>query len=259
MTVYLVGAGPGAPDLLTVRALCLLQRADVVLYDALVHPDTVALATRARKISVGKRCGRDSMRQETIVRLLLTHAATCEVVVRLKGGDPMLFARAAEEIEALRAANVACEVVPGITAASAASAALRIPLTRRGDVRSVTLFTPVQADGGLDLSTLRIAARSAAGALYMGAHVANRVAAALVACGKPATTPVAVVESVSLPDQRARFTTLADLATATYRRSTPTIVLFGPQFTGAQAGSGGDVVAAERAAMEHAVRHVACL
>lgn len=230
MTVYLVGAGPGAPDLLTVRALRLLQRAEVVLYDALVHPDTVALAARARKVPVGKRCGRDSVRQETIVRLLLEHAATCDVVVRLKGGDPMLFARAEEELEALRAANVTCEVVPGITAASAASAALRIPLTRRGDVRSVTLFTAVRADGSLDLSTLRIAAHSAAAALYMGAQVANRVAAALIAFGKPATTPVAVVENVSLPGQRTRFTTLAALVNVTYGPSTPAIMLFGPQF-----------------------------
>ena len=120
--VYLVGAGPGAPDLLTLRAARLLERADIVFYDALVHPDTIALAANARKIAVGKRCGKHSTAQQFINKRLVDAAAVHSVVVRLKGGDPMLFGRAQEEIAALEAAGVRYEVVPGITAALAASA-----------------------------------------------------------------------------------------------------------------------------------------
>lgn len=239
MTVYLVGAGPGAPDLLTVRALRLLERADVVLHDALVHPDTLALAVRARRVAVGKRCGAHATAQGAIHRLMIECAATCDVVVRLKGGDPMLFARAHEEIEALRAAGVACEVVPGITAASAASAALRIPLTRRGDVRNFALVTPMKAgDAGHDCAAVRAAAAADAGAIYMGAREAARVAAALIAAGKSPATPVAVVENASLPTQRTRFTTLAGLRRERDATSSaPTLILFGPQFTPAPAST----------------------
>ncbi|HSS27415.1 MAG TPA: SAM-dependent methyltransferase, partial [Usitatibacter sp.] len=115
--VYLVGAGPGAPDLLTVRAARLLERADIVLHDALVHPETLALAARARKIDVGKRYGKVSTEQRFIHRALIEAARTHETVVRLKGGDPMLFGRADEEMRALEAAGIEYEVVPGITAA----------------------------------------------------------------------------------------------------------------------------------------------
>src|SRR5512144_2705916 len=129
-TVYLVGAGPGAPDLLTVRAATLLARADIVFHDALVHPDTLALAARAEKIAVGKRCGKHSTAQRFINKRLVDAAHTRSTVVRLKGGDPMLFGRAQEEIAALEAAGVGCEVVPGVTAALAASAQIGISLTQ---------------------------------------------------------------------------------------------------------------------------------
>ena len=140
--VHLVGAGPGAPDLLTVRAARLLARADIVFYDALVHPQTLALAERAEKIAVGKRCGKHSTLQRFINKRLIDAAHKHAVVVRLKGGDPMLFGRAQEEIDALQAAGIQCEVVPGVTAALAASADLKISLTRRGISRNVTFVTP---------------------------------------------------------------------------------------------------------------------
>src|SRR5690349_18898774 len=137
-TVYLVGAGPGAPDLLTVRAARLLARADIVFHDALVHPDTLALAARAEKVAVGKRCGRHSTAQRFINKRLADAARLHRIVVRLKGGDPMLFGRAHEELSYLRAHGVQVEVVPGVTAALAAAAEMRISLTRRGAARSVT-------------------------------------------------------------------------------------------------------------------------
>ena len=121
-TVYLVGAGPGASDLLTLRAARLLETADIVLHDALVHADTLALAPRAIKVAVGKRCGRLSSAQHFINKRLVDAAREHRVVVRLKGGDPMLFGRVQEEIDALRAAGVPFEIVPGVTAALAASA-----------------------------------------------------------------------------------------------------------------------------------------
>src|SRR5580704_15674283 len=136
-TVYLVGAGPGAPDLLTLRAAKLLAAADIVFHDALVHPQTIALAVRAERIAVGKRCGKHSTAQKFINKRLVDAAQRHAVVVRLKGGDPMLFGRAQEEIAALAAAGIRCEVVPGVTAALAASAELGIALTQRGLARSI--------------------------------------------------------------------------------------------------------------------------
>src|SRR5215831_4657685 len=135
-TVYIVGAGPGAPDLLTLRAAKLLEQANIVFHDALVHPDTIALAAQAEKIAVGKRCGKHSTAQRFINKRLVDAASRYAVVVRLKGGDPMLFGRAQEEIAALESAGIRYEVVPGVTAALAASAELGISLTQRGVARS---------------------------------------------------------------------------------------------------------------------------
>src|SRR5437588_3096831 len=140
--VYLVGAGPGAPDLLTLRAARLLEAADIVFHDALVHPGTLALARRARLVDVGKRYGKVSTEQRFINRRLIDAARKHAVVVRLKGGDPMLFGRAQEELDALSAAAIAVEIVPGVTAASAAAAQLGISLTRRGLARKVAFVTP---------------------------------------------------------------------------------------------------------------------
>jgi uroporphyrin-III C-methyltransferase len=230
--VYLVGAGPGAPDLLTLRAARVLASADIVFHDALVHPDTVALAQRAERIAVGKRCGRHSTAQQFINKRLVDAARKHRVVVRLKGGDPMLFGRAQEEIAALEGAGIACEVVPGITAALAAAADLKTSLTQRGSARSVTFATPrVGTDQAASTWAAGLVA-SDAGAIYMGLGEAETIAATLLAQGKPATLPVAIVESASLPERRVRYTTLADLpALATRDVRGPALILLGPQFT----------------------------
>jgi uroporphyrin-III C-methyltransferase len=230
-TVYLVGAGPGAPDLLTLRAARLLQQADIVFHDALVHPDTVALAGSAYKVAVGKRCGKHSTAQQFINKRLVDAARKHAVVVRLKGGDPMLFGRAQEEIAALEAEGVRCEVVPGITAALAAAAELKTSLTQRGVARSVTFATP-RVGAGEAASDWADGLKAAdAGAIYMGVGEAAAIAERLLAAGKRPGSPVAVVENASLPGQRIRYTTLAALPLLGKAEITgPAVILLGPQF-----------------------------
>jgi len=249
-TVYLVGAGPGAPDLLTLRAAKLLAVADVVFHDALVHPDTLALAERARRVAVGKRCGKHSTAQRFITKRLVDAARMHSVVVRLKGGDPMLFGRAQEEIAALEAAGVRYEVVPGVTAALAASAELGISLTQRGVARSVALVTPRVGEGERASSWAASVAASDAAAIYMAAGQASEIAAALVAAGKPPTTPVVVVESISLSDRRTRYGTLSALPDiARTGIAGPALILIGPQFRpGARAASAPPSTESDRAA-----------
>jgi uroporphyrin-III C-methyltransferase len=244
-TVYLVGAGPGAPDLLTLRAARLLESADIVFHDALVHPETLALATHAEKIAVGKRCGRHSTAQRFINKRLVDAAREHRVVVRLKGGDPMLFGRAQEEIAALEAAGVPCEVVPGITAALAAAAQLGTSLTQRGTVRSVSFVTPRVGDGEAPANAwVDALAATDAGAIYMGAGEARSIAAALIAAGKPHSLPVAIVESASLVESRTVHTTLANLAQHGAQAGLgPALLLVGPQFAAraAQRARAGEV------------------
>lgn len=226
--VWLVGAGPGAPDLLTLRAARLIERADVLFHDALVHPDTIALASRAEKIAVGKRCGRHSTAQTFINKRLVDAARKHETVVRLKGGDPMLFGRAQEEIDALGAAGIAVEVVPGITAALAASASLGISLTRRALSRNVTFVTPRTGAGEStsDWAAAVLAADTAA--IYMGAGDATAIATTLIGRGLNPATPVAIVESASLPGERHSFATLAELPRlANSVSSGPALILLG--------------------------------
>jgi uroporphyrin-III C-methyltransferase len=226
--VYLVGAGPGAPDLLTLRAARLLAEAGIVFHDALVHPATVALAARAEKIAVGKRCGRHATAQRFINKRLVEAAARYAVVVRLKGGDPMLFGRAQEEIDALEAAGIAVEIVPGITAALAASADVGVSLTRRGLARNVALVTPRIGDqeSASDWAAAAVAADTAA--IYMGAGEAEAIARALIARGRSPETPVAIVESASLPQARLRYGTLQGLAGLAARVGAgPSMILLG--------------------------------
>jgi len=231
MTVYLVGAGPGAPDLLTLRAARLLEQADIVFYDALVHPDTIALAARAQKVAVGKRCGKHSTVQQFINKRLVDAAKRYPVVVRLKGGDPMMFGRAQEEIAALEEAGVECEVVPGITAALAAAAVIKTSLTQRGSARTITFATPRVGATEPDSTWARGLAAADAGATYMGVGEAAHIAQTLIASGKPPGLPVAIVESASLPEQRVRYTTLADLPNfADASVAGPALILLGPQF-----------------------------
>jgi uroporphyrin-III C-methyltransferase len=255
-TVYLVGAGPGAPDLLTLRALRVLEAADIVFHDALVHPGTLALAAHATIVPVGKRCGRHSTAQRFINKRLVDAAHEGRIVVRLKGGDPMLFGRAQEEIAALAAAGVRCEVVPGVTAALAAAASLRTSLTERGRVRSVVFGTARAAAGEAGPSSAVSALAAAdAGALYMSAGDAASIAADLLAAGRSPAWPVAIVESASLPDESVTYTTIGELASSAQRpRDGPAILLAGPQFARAGAGTQDVDVDAERSRTSDAVR-----
>jgi len=229
--VYLVGAGPGAPDLITLRAARLLETADVVLFDALVHPDTVALARHARKVNVGKRYGKVSTEQRFINRALIEAARTHATVVRLKGGDPMLFGRAQEEIDALAEAGIECEVVPGITAALAAAASLKVSLTRRGIARTVSFLTPRVGKGETASEWLPSALAADTVVLYMAAGAGPEIARALIGGGKPASTPVALVESATLAAERRSLTTLARLAHSTAAKAEgPVVVCVGEVF-----------------------------
>ncbi len=213
--VYLIGAGPGAPDLLTLRAARILERADVVFHDALVHPEVIALAARARIVAVGKRCSQISTDQRFINRALCEAAVRHQTVVRLKGGDPMIFGRAQEEIDALSAAGVQFEIVPGVTAALAASAELGVSLTRRGVSRSVVFATPRIGEGQSTGSEHHAWARAVAAAetavLYMSRGDATALTTVLRAAGLPATHPAAIVESASLPGAQRITCTLKEL------------------------------------------------
>ena len=210
-TVYLVGAGPGAADLLTLRAARLLAEAEIVFHDALVPAAILALAARAEKVAVGKRCGRHSTAQRFINKRLADAARQHRIVIRLKGGDPMLFGRAHEELSYLRARGVHVEVVPGVTAALAAAAEMRISLTRRGAARSVTFVTPRQGAGEAPNDWVRAVLAADTSALYMGAGDAAAIAKSLLVAGKRARTPVAVVENASLPEARTVYGTLEAL------------------------------------------------
>ena len=197
-TVYLVGAGPGAADLLTVRAARLLAEADIVFHDALVPETILELASRAEKVAVGKRSGRHSTAQQFINKRLADAARQHRVVVRLKGGDPLLFGRAQEEIDYLRAHGIGVEIIPGVTAALAAGADLGMSLTQRGLARSVAFVTPRVAAGEADSTWVQTVMAADTAAIYMGAGEAAAIAQALIQAGKPAATPVAVIENASL-------------------------------------------------------------
>jgi uroporphyrin-III C-methyltransferase len=223
-TVHLVGAGPGAPDLLTVRAVRLLGEADIVFHDALVPPAILALI-KGKAVPVGKRSGLRSTAQAFINKQLLDAARKYKTVVRLKGGDPMLFGRAHEEIEFLVAKGVPVKITPGITAALAAAADLGISLTRRGKARSVTFVTPRVGEGMAESSWVRAALAADTVAIYMGADELPDIAAKLIVAGKAMATPVAVVENASLPDTAVSYGSLARLPQ--WSRSGPALVLIG--------------------------------
>jgi uroporphyrin-III C-methyltransferase len=207
--VYLIGAGPGAADLITVRGARLLGEAEVVLYDALVTPEMLALCAQAELVPVGKRSGQRSTAQTVINDKLVDAARRYQRVVRLKGGDPMLFGRADEELRALEEAGIEVEVVPGITTAVAAAAATLQPLTKRGVARSVAFFTSSTAPDQPDHPALP---ETDTLVQYMGGREAAATAERLLAEGRRPDLPVVVVENCSRADQRVRRLTLADLA-----------------------------------------------
>ena len=231
--VAFVGAGPGQADLITVRGAQRLQAADVVLFDSLADPALRALAPDARWIDVGKRGfagvphaprgGRENTGQDTINALLVKHAQSGARVVRLKGGDPSVFGRLEEELEALAAAGLESEVVPGVTAALAAAATTQRPLTRRGAGRSVALTTAMTRDG--ELAAGRHADTES---FYMAGKQLAALSRRLLEAGWPADTPVLVVSRAGWPDQIATEHVVATLGDATVLHSgRPTIVTVG--------------------------------
>lgn len=211
--VWLVGAGPGDPELLTMRAYRLIREADVLAYDELVSPEILALApASAERIPVGRRAAGCRHHEARIHPLVIVRALEGRAVVRLKGGDPMVFGRGGEEAEELAVARVPFEIVPGISAALGAAAATHIPLTHREVASSVTFATAhaAAADGTPDLSG--IVPASGTLVLYMGLGRLEATCAALIAAGRSRETPAAVVSHATLPDQRTVTGTLADLA-----------------------------------------------
>ncbi|MSQ53244.1 MAG: uroporphyrinogen-III C-methyltransferase [Betaproteobacteria bacterium] len=226
--VYLVGAGPGAPDLLTLRAARLLGQADIVFHDALVNLEILTLAVDAKLVPVGKRCGTHSTAQTFINKQLIDAAKKYRVIVRLKGGDPMLFGRAQEEIDALAAAGIDVEVVPGITAALAASASLKVSLTRRGIARNVAFVTPRIGKMERESDWIASAVAADTAVVYMGAGEAGAIALALIERGRAASTPIALVESASLPSEQWRYGTLRELGALAQNLGTgPAIIVLG--------------------------------
>jgi uroporphyrinogen III methyltransferase / synthase len=233
VTVYLVGAGPGDPGLLTARALQLIATADVIVYDRLI-PDTALAGARAdaELVYVGKEGGGPSVSQAEIEALLLERGAAGCRVVRLKGGDPFVFGRGGEEAESLREAEIPFEVVPGVTAGVAASAYAGIPVTHRDAASAVAFVTghedPAKPESALDWSAL--ASFPGTLVVYMGVRQLLRICERLIANGRPPQEPAAVIERGTLPDQRVvtgELGTIAEVAAAAGVRA-PAIALFGP-------------------------------
>ncbi|MFZ6870910.1 uroporphyrinogen-III C-methyltransferase [Undibacterium sp. Di27W] len=222
--VYLIGAGPGAADLITVRGARLLAQADVVLYDALVTTEMLDLCPQAVKISVGKRSGQRSAAQEHINQQMLECAAQYALVVRLKGGDPMLFGRADEELTALEAAGIDYEIVPGITTALAAAASVRQPLTKRGVARSVALFTSSTAPG--ESADTRIPECDTL-VQYMGGREATLTAQRMLAANFPADLPVVIIENCSRPNECSQALSLDELSRGLPLSTGPVLVMMG--------------------------------
>jgi uroporphyrin-III C-methyltransferase len=231
--VWLVGAGPGDPDLLTVKALRLLQSADVVVHDRLTPPTLLDLARPdARRVDVGKRKSRHTLPQDDINQLLVALAREGLKVVRLKGGDPFVFGRGGEELLALREAGIEAEVVPGVTAALAAAAGAGVPLTHRGLAQAVTFVTGHAAvkdgeAGEPDLDWLVLSRPNHTVVVYMGVTTAAMLAERLVAAGRAASTPVLIVENASRSDERRVLTRLAELPKAAAGLDGPALLVIG--------------------------------
>ena len=233
-TVYLVGAGPGAADLITIRGAKLLAQADIVFHDALIDPAMLELCPQAIKVAVGKRCGKLSSAQEFINKRLVDAAQKYQTIVRLKGGDPMLFGRADEELSALQAEGISFEIVPGITAALAGAASLQKSLTLRGIARSVAFVTLAQASESGEIEQQPIANPSADTLVYyMGRKDADKIAQQLIASSpnQGANTPVHILEAVSTAKERHWESNLKALAQGKadqwFDPSSPALILIG--------------------------------
>ena len=247
--VYLVGAGPGAADLITIRGAKLLAQADIVFHDALIEPEMLDLCPQAIKVAVGKRCGKLSSAQHFINKRLVDAAKQYPTVVRLKGGDPMLFGRADEELQALKNAGIAVEVIPGITAALAGAASLQQSLTLRGVSRSVAFVTLAQATENTAKSKTEVSRgpiqHPTADTLvyYMGRKDAAKIAKQLIESSPNHTqkTPVHILESVSTPRERHWSSNLGELAHGKadqwFDNSSPALIMIGETLKGRQLDS----------------------
>jgi uroporphyrin-III C-methyltransferase / precorrin-2 dehydrogenase / sirohydrochlorin ferrochelatase len=228
--VFLVGAGPGDPDLLTIRALKVMKRADVALYDNLISAEILALLpARAERIYVGKRRADHAMRQETINALLVERARAGQRVLRLKGGDPFMFGRGGEEIDTLSAHGIRFEVVPGITAALGAAAYAGIPLTHRDYAQSCVFVTGHLQDGSVDLDWPALARPRQTIVVYMGLLSLPQICRQLVAHGLPRATGAAVVQQGTRPTQRVVTGTLGTLPARVAKANlhAPTLIIVG--------------------------------
>src|SRR5262249_34688504 len=225
--VFLVGAGPGDPELLTVKALRLLQSAEAVLYDELVSPEILKLIPAiAQKHNVGKRCGKKKIQQEQINFLMIALADSGLQVVRLKSGDPMIFGRAGEEIEALRKSDIPYQVVPGVTSALGAAAAAQIPLTHRNASSALVLITAHQAADSDESDWSKLVGSGATVVIYMpGRHYAQ-IADKLKAAGLSGDTPCAIISRATAPDQRTVLASIDQLQLSP-RLSAPTLLVIG--------------------------------
>ena len=231
--VYIVGAGPGNPDLLTFAALRLMQQADVVLYDNLVSAEIVDMTRRdAERIYVGKQRAKHTLRQEEINALMLKRAQQGQRVLRLKGGDPYTFGRGGEEIELLAASHIPFQVVPGITAAAGVAAYAGIPLTHRDHAHACLLVTGNLKDGSLDLDWLAMVSPRQTLVIYMGLAGLPLLSQQLIAHGMPIDTPAAVIQDGTLPQQKVIIGTVADIAERSIGQlKGPTLIIIGSVVT----------------------------
>jgi len=225
--VYLVGAGPGDPELLTLKALRLLRTADVVLHDDLVTPEILKLVSPVAEVqNVGKRCGSKTIRQEEINFLMVARAASGLNVVRLKSGDPLIFGRAGEEIEALRRSNIEYEIVPGVTSALGAAAAAGIPLTHRQASSTLVLTAGHRASENDAASWGQFAAGESTLVVYMPGSNYREISNRLAAAGFADETPCAIISRASTPQQRIHRTTVSDLHRSP-RLTSPALLVVG--------------------------------
>lgn len=226
--VYLVGAGPGDPELLTVKALRLLKTADAVLYDNLVSPGILKLVSSTAQLhNVGKRCGKKKITQEEINFLLVALAAAGRKVVRLKSGDPLIFGRAGEEIEALRKAGVECEIVPGVTAALGAAATVQIPLTHRRQSSALVLITGHRAGNNReDDGWSKLVSSGATVVIYMPGHRYADIADRLRLAGLAGETPCGIIARATSQEQQVHITTVDRLYQARHLPA-PTLLVVG--------------------------------